>query len=115
MIGSWLSHYEIKSHLGSGRIGDVNQATDSKLGRNVDLKVLPESFAHDTERMARFDRARVLHLIGSRNRWMLSIGMGGCFQSEWVDDFALNWWVACPGIRRCQTSHGKPEELTNPL
>src|SRR5262249_50795751 len=54
-------HYEITSHLGSGGMGDVYQASDPKLGRDVAIKVLPESFAHDTERVARFDReARVL-------------------------------------------------------
>ena len=61
MIGTKLAHYEITSHLGSGGFGDVYQATDSKLGRSVAIKLLPEAFARDAERVARFRReARVL-------------------------------------------------------
>ena len=53
MIGSKLAHYEITSHLGSGGMGDVYQATDSKLGRSVAIKLLPEAFTRDAERAAR--------------------------------------------------------------
>src|SRR5438046_7299174 len=61
MIGTKLAHYEIISHLGSGGMGDVYQATDTKLGRSVAIKFLPEAFSHDSERVARFEReARVL-------------------------------------------------------
>jgi eukaryotic-like serine/threonine-protein kinase len=61
MIGTKLAHYEITSHLGSGGMGDVYQATDTKLGRSVAIKLLPEAFTHDLERAARFEReARVL-------------------------------------------------------
>ena len=54
MIGTKLAHYEITSHLGTGGMGDVYQATDSKLGRSVAIKLLPEAFASDAERLARF-------------------------------------------------------------
>src|SRR5262245_42807343 len=61
MIGTRLAHYEVTSHLGSGGMGDVYQATDLKLGRSVALKLLPEAFLRDAERTARFEReARVL-------------------------------------------------------
>jgi Tol biopolymer transport system component len=61
MIGSSLAHYEITHHLGTGGMGEVYQATDSKLGRGVAVKLLPETFARDVERLARFQReARVL-------------------------------------------------------
>ena len=49
-------------------MGDVYQATDSKLGRSVAVKFLPESFVHDAERAARFDReARVLASLNHPN------------------------------------------------
>ena len=68
MIGSRFAHYQITSHLGSGGMGDVYQATDLKLGRSVAIKLLPEAFARDTERVARFDReARVLASLNHPN------------------------------------------------
>jgi serine/threonine-protein kinase len=68
MIGTKLAHYEITSHLGSGGMGDVYQATDLKLGRSVAIKFLPEAFSHDTERVARFQReARVLAALNHSN------------------------------------------------
>src|SRR5947208_5566391 len=68
MIGTRLAHYEIVSHLGSGGMGDVYQATDSKLGRSVAIKFLPEAFSHDSERVARFEReARVLASLNHSN------------------------------------------------
>src|SRR5438034_10013330 len=49
-------------------MGDVYQAKDSKLGRSVAVKVLPESFAHDADRVARFEReARVLASLNHPN------------------------------------------------
>jgi serine/threonine protein kinase len=56
MIGTRLAHYEITAHLGSGGMGDVYQATDSKLGRSVAIKILPEAFARDADRVARLER-----------------------------------------------------------
>ena len=68
MIGTKLAHYEITSHLGSGGMGDVYQASDSKLGRNVAVKFLTEAFAGDAERIARFEReARVLASLNHPN------------------------------------------------
>src|SRR3990172_11053363 len=68
MIGSKLSHYQITHHLGSGGFGDVYQATDTKLGRSVAIKLLPEAFARDAERAARFQReARVLASLNHPN------------------------------------------------
>src|SRR5437867_9775045 len=68
MIGTKLAHFQITTHLGSGGMGDVYQATDSKLGRSVAIKLLPEAFARDTERVARFEReARVLASLNHPN------------------------------------------------
>jgi len=54
--GSKLGPYEIQSPLGAGGMGEVYRATDSKLGRDVALKVLPAEMAQDPERLGRFRR-----------------------------------------------------------
>ena len=60
-VGSRLGHYDVTAPLGAGGMGEVYQARDTKLGRNVALKVLPEAFTSDPDRLARFEReAKVL-------------------------------------------------------
>ncbi len=54
--GTRLGPYEVTGPLGSGGMGEVYRARDTKLGRDVALKILPDSFAHDLERVARFKR-----------------------------------------------------------
>jgi len=56
MIGRVLSHYEILDKLGDGGMGTVYRARDTKLKRDVAIKVLPEAFAGDPERLKRFER-----------------------------------------------------------
>ena len=51
MIGTKLAHYEIMSHLGSGGMGDVYQATDTKLGRSVAINLLPATVSSDADRV----------------------------------------------------------------
>src|ERR1700686_4265211 len=66
--GTRLGPYEIVAHIGAGGMGEVYSAHDIKLGRDVAIKVLPESFAHDGERMARFEReAQVLASLNHPN------------------------------------------------
>jgi eukaryotic-like serine/threonine-protein kinase len=66
--GSRLGSYAVLSPLGAGGMGEVYRARDSKLGRDVALKVLPEAFARDAERMARFQReAKVLASLNHSN------------------------------------------------
>jgi hypothetical protein len=68
MIGTKLAHYEITSHLGTGGMGEVYQATDSKLGRSVAIKLLPAAFASDPDRLSRFRReAQVLASLNHSN------------------------------------------------
>ena len=51
-----IAHYRIVAKLGEGGMGEVWRATDTKLGRDVAIKILPYSFADDPDRMARFHR-----------------------------------------------------------
>ena len=68
MIGQSIAHYRITAKLGEGGMGEVWRATDTKLNREVALKVLPESFAQDPDRMARFQReAHVLAALNHPN------------------------------------------------
>ena len=60
-VGSRLGHYDVTALIGEGGMGQVYQATDTKLNRQVALKILPEAFAADPDRLARFQReAQVL-------------------------------------------------------
>src|SRR5215471_11083030 len=66
--GSRIGPYEITSKLGEGGMGEVYRARDSKLKRDVAIKVLPEAFARDPERLARFEReAEVLATLNHSN------------------------------------------------
>ena len=60
-VGDRLAHYDVTALIGEGGMGQVYQATDTKLNRQVALKILPEAFATDPDRLARFQReAQVL-------------------------------------------------------
>src|ERR1700694_5059727 len=66
--GSRLGPYEILAPIGAGGMGEVYRARDTQLKRDVALKVLPEAFARDPERMARFQReAEVLASLNHPN------------------------------------------------
>src|SRR5437868_15074778 len=66
--GSRIGPYEITSQIGAGGMGVVFRAHDTKLGRDVAIKVLPDAFAHDRDRLVRFEReAQVLASLNHVN------------------------------------------------
>jgi Tol biopolymer transport system component len=67
-IGQMISHYSIVEKIGKGGMGEVFRAKDQKLGRDVAIKVLPEEFARDADRVARFQReAKLLASLNHSN------------------------------------------------
>ena len=68
MLGKTISHYKVLEKIGQGGMGEVYRATDTKLNRDVALKILPEQFASDSQRMGRFQReAEVLASLDHPN------------------------------------------------
>src|ERR1700751_3657413 len=66
--GSCLGSYEVVAQIGAGGMGEVYQAHDTKLGRDVAIKVLPANFVDDPERLSRFQReARMLATLNHTN------------------------------------------------
>src|SRR5688572_128491 len=82
-IGQSLGHYKITAAIGAGGMGEVYRATDTTLGRDVAIKVLPAAVAADPERLARFRReARVLASLNHPN-------IGAIYGFEEVDGTAF--------------------------
>src|SRR5262252_3490223 len=86
MIGKTISHYQVLEKLGEGGMGVVYHARDSKLNRDVALKVLPELFAKDAERMARF--LREAQLLACLNHPNISV-IHGLLEVEGTDVLVL--------------------------
>ena len=87
--GVRLGPYEVQSLLGAGGMGEVYRARDTKLGRDVALKILPDLFATDPERLVRFEReAKVLASLNHPNIghiYGLEEAEGVCIGSEFFD------------------------------
>jgi len=67
-IGTWLGPYEVLGALGVGGMGEVYRARDTRLDRHVALKLLPETFAADPDRLLRFEReAKTLASLNHSN------------------------------------------------
>ncbi len=67
-VGTTLGPYQVTAKIGEGGMGEVYQARDTKLDRDVALKVLPEAFTSDPDRLARFEReAKVLASLNHPN------------------------------------------------
>ena len=67
-VGDRLGHYDVTALIGEGGMGEVYRARDTKLDRDVALKVLPQAFTEDPDRLARFQReAKVLASLNHPN------------------------------------------------
>ena len=67
-VGTRLGHYTVTAKLGEGGMGEVWRATDTQLNRDVALKILPEAFSREPDRLARFQReAQVLASLNHPN------------------------------------------------
>ena len=86
-----LGPYEIASPLGAGGMGEVFRARDTKLNRDVAIKVLPSAFAQDGERVARFRREA--QLLASLNHPNIA-AIHGLEESQGVLALALEWLKA---------------------
>ena len=84
-VCSRLGHYDVTALIGEGGMGQVYQATDTKLNRQVALKILPEAFAEDPDRLARSQReAQVLASLNHP-------GIAAIYGIEEADDTPGRW------------------------
>jgi serine/threonine protein kinase len=75
-VGDRLGPYEILAPIGAGGMGEVYKALDTKLHREVAIKVLPAALAQDPERLARFEReAKVLASLNHPTRFHITTSM----------------------------------------
>jgi len=82
LIGSRLGAYQVTASIGAGGMGEVYRARDTKLDREVAIKVLPAAFTADAERLARFEREA--KLLGSLNHSNIAHVYG--FEAATLDD-----------------------------
>ena len=75
--GTRLGVYEVIAPIGEGGMGQVLRARDTKLDRDVAIKILPEAVAHDTDRLARFQREAKTAITGGPPVMMTAVDGGG--------------------------------------
>ena len=86
-LGARLGHYDVTSLLGEGGMGQVWQATDTALNRQVALKILPDAFAEDPERLARFRREAQIETSRGTDLYVHDLRRGGLRQLTFADGF----------------------------
>ena len=76
MIGQRVGPFEVLAKIGEGGTGEVYRARDTTLDRQVAIKILPDVFAHDPERLARFEReARTLAALNHPHIAQISVAL----------------------------------------
>jgi serine/threonine-protein kinase len=88
MSPTTIGHFRLVSKIGEGGMGEVYLATDTKLSREVAVKIIPEAFAADPDRMARFGReARLLASLNHPNiATIYGVGPGDCYGTRGRSD-----------------------------
>ena len=96
--GTKLGPYEIQSPLGAGGMGEVYRARDTRLDREVAIKVLPESFARDADRLRRFEQeARTVAALNHPN----ILGVYDIGQHQARRTWSASFSTARPCAKRC--------------
>ena len=101
--GTRLGPYEIASPVGAGGMGEVFRARDTKLNRDVAIKVLPAAFAQDAERVARFRReAQSANGYCAQNSPVLHFGLKAGTSYDLKVRFLDGTTVTRPGVQTTQ-------------
>ena len=126
MLGKTLAHYKILSHIGTGGMGEVYRAHDTKLDREVALKALPVEFSNDPERVARFEReattlaklqhANIAAIYGfekdqDRRFLIMELVEGEDLAESRLDPHAFMWTLRSLGKELGRTARMVPKEL----
>ncbi len=117
MVGTTNSHYKVLEKIGEGGMGEVYRATDTKLNRDVALKILPEQFASDSQRMARFQReAEVLASLDHPNIGQILGHLKGSALRGPIGQKSRETGlpVVCPG-RDSNPHEGNPHRILSPV
>ena len=125
-VGDRLGHYDVTALIGEGGMGQVYRATDTKLDRDVALKILPDAFVNDPERLARFQReAKVLASLNHPNiaaiHGLEESGDSPALVLEYVEGPTLQEMLSpSPGLRpssppQGERATGKPLPLEEAL
>src|SRR2546426_12313892 len=89
--GTRLGSYEVVGLLGAGAMGEVYRGLDTKLGREVAVRILPELFALDPDRLARFEREA--HVLAALNHPNIA-ALYGLEETDGVRGLVLELWRA---------------------
>src|SRR6478672_8579432 len=96
--GARIGPYEVVAAIGAGGMGEVYRARDTRLQRDVAVKILPDAFARDPERLARFEReARTLAALNHSNIAHVYGVEGAALIMEFVDGDDLSARIARSG------------------
>jgi eukaryotic-like serine/threonine-protein kinase len=106
MVGRTLAHYRINATIGAGGMGEAYSATDTKLSREIALKILPPDMARDPERLSRFQReARTVAALNHPN----IVTIYSVEEAEGVHFLTMEL-IEGHSLKHCITERGMPVE-----